>query len=87
MVRFSHGTLPVPAPAVAAILKRHRIPHVSGPEDVELLTPTGAALLAALRPKWRPREMGPEYQVARRGLGLGTRVLKTTNGLWLGLTS
>jgi len=87
VVRFSHGTLPVPAPAVAAILKRHRIPHVSGPEDVELLTPTGAALLAAFRPKWRPREMGPECQVARRGMGLGTRVLKTTNGLWLGLTS
>jgi len=85
-VRFSHGTLPVPVPAVAAILKRYRIPHVAGPEDAELLTPTGAALLAALRPKWRPREMGPEGKVTQRGLGLGTRVFEHTNGLWLTLT-
>ena len=84
-VRFSHGTLPVPVPAVAAILKRYRIPHVTGPEDAELLTPTGAALLAALRPAWRPREMGPEGHVLRRGLGLGTRVFERTNGLWLTL--
>lgn len=85
-VRFSHGRLTVPAPAVAAILRRHRIPHVTGPEDVELLTPTGAALLAALRPKWRAREMGPERPVSRHGLGVGTKVLKTTNALRLGLT-
>ncbi|RKY92163.1 tRNA (N6-threonylcarbamoyladenosine(37)-N6)-methyltransferase TrmO [candidate division KSB1 bacterium] len=82
-VRFSHGTLPVPTPAVAAILKRYRIPHATGPVDSELLTPTGAALLAALRPRWRPREMGPEGKVAQRGLGLGTKKLELLNGLRL----
>ncbi len=80
-VRFSHGTLPVPVPAVTAILKRHRIPHVSGPVDVELLTPTGAAILAALRPRWRCREV--ETPVGRVGIGLGTKELTPTNGLWL----
>ncbi|MEA3344720.1 MAG: tRNA (N6-threonylcarbamoyladenosine(37)-N6)-methyltransferase TrmO [Chloroflexota bacterium] len=84
-IRFSHGVLPVPAPAVTAILKRYRIPHVAGPVDMELLTPTGAALLAALQPEWRPREVGPKGKVARRGLGLGTRKLDTLNGLWLTL--
>ncbi len=84
-IRFSHGVLPVPAPAVIAILKRHRMPHVSGPVDVELLTPTGAALLAALHPKWRPRDLASESKTIRRGLGLGTRKLEPLNGLWLAL--
>lgn len=82
-VRFSHGVLPVPTPAVTAILKRYRIPHAAGPVDVELLTPTGAALLAALQPRWRAREMGPEGKVTQRGLGLGTKELEPLNRLWL----
>ncbi len=82
-VRFSHGTLPVPVPAVSAILKRHRIPHVTGPVDVELLTPTGAAILAALRPRWRCRETSAFGE--RVGIGLGTKDLTPTNGLWLAL--
>ncbi|MEA3407620.1 MAG: tRNA (N6-threonylcarbamoyladenosine(37)-N6)-methyltransferase TrmO, partial [Chloroflexota bacterium] len=84
-VRFSHGTLPVPAPAVTAILKGHRIPHVAGPVDAELLTPTGAALLAALQPRWRPREMGAPGEVVWQGLGLGTKELEPINGLRLAL--
>ena len=85
-VRVSHGVLDVPTPAVAAMLKRYRIPHVAGPVDVELLTPTGAALLAALQPRWRPREMGPEGRVTQRGLGLGTKELEPLNALRLALT-
>ena len=80
-VRFSHGTLPVPAPAVSAILKCYRIPHVAGPVDVELLTPTGAAILAALRPRWRCREMGTAGGAV--GLGLGTKALEPLNALRL----
>ncbi|MCD6365549.1 MAG: tRNA (N6-threonylcarbamoyladenosine(37)-N6)-methyltransferase TrmO, partial [Planctomycetes bacterium] len=58
-VRCSHGVLQVPAPATMAILKKYRVPQIAGPVDVELLTPTGAALLASLGPQWRPRELGP----------------------------
>lgn len=47
-VRFSHGTLSVPAPAVRVILDRFVMPWCHGPIDQELCTPTGAALLAAL---------------------------------------
>lgn len=85
LVRFSHGTLPVPAPAVTAILKRYRVPHVAGPMDEELLTPKGAALLAALQPQWCPREMAPQEGITRRGLGLGTREAENANGLRLAL--
>ncbi|HUK92449.1 MAG TPA: nickel pincer cofactor biosynthesis protein LarC, partial [Methanomicrobiales archaeon] len=45
-IRGSHGTLPVPAPATAAILAASGLGGHPGPEDGELLTPTGAALLA-----------------------------------------
>src|SRR5262249_18762366 len=45
-VKTEHGVLPVPAPATAALLKDKPI-YSRGPE-VELTTPTGAAILAAL---------------------------------------
>ncbi len=72
----SHGTLRVPPPAVREILWRHRIPHCTGPIDVELLTPTGAAVLAALRPQWVAREAELPGGAAV-GVGLGTRPLPT----------
>jgi uncharacterized protein (DUF111 family) len=85
VITFSHGTLPAPAPAAAAILKQHRIPHVSGPVDVELLTPTGAAILAALHPLWRGRQDLPAAAIRARGMGLGTKNLRPLNALRLAL--
>ncbi|MBN1413032.1 MAG: DUF111 family protein [Spirochaetales bacterium] len=54
-VRFSHGTLAVPAPATASIIESSGIPFQKGPVDRELLTPTGASLLAALSPVYTGR--------------------------------
>ncbi len=85
VITFSHGTLPAPAPATMAILKRFRMPHVAGPVDVELLTPTGAALLAALRPIWQCRQPLPEDRVLARGMGLGSKNLRPLNALHLAL--
>jgi hypothetical protein len=45
-VKCSHGRMPVPAPATAELLRG--IPYESGDIQKELVTPTGAALLAAL---------------------------------------
>ena len=84
-VKFSHGELAVPTPAVEAILKSYRIPHVSGPVEAELLTPTGAALLAALSPEWLPRGC-QRTKGSRRGLGLGTKNVGDVNGLWLSVS-
>ncbi|MBM4372162.1 MAG: DUF111 family protein, partial [Deltaproteobacteria bacterium] len=70
VVRCSHGVLAVPAPATARILAAHGIPWAPGPVDRELLTPTGAALLAALRPDWV--EAGACEGLEVSGWGAGT---------------
>ena len=45
-VQCAHGLMPIPAPATAEILKN--IPHYHGSIEKELVTPTGAALMAVL---------------------------------------
>jgi uncharacterized protein (TIGR00299 family) protein len=45
-VEMSHGTYPVPTPAVVEIAERADWRLRGGPVDAELLTPTGAAILA-----------------------------------------
>ncbi|WP_424018141.1 nickel pincer cofactor biosynthesis protein LarC [Halorientalis pallida] len=45
-VAMSHGTYPVPTPAVVEIAERADWALRGGPVDAELLTPTGAAILA-----------------------------------------
>lgn len=46
IIKGAHGVMCAPAPATAAILKEAKAPVVGGPGNVELLTPTGAAILA-----------------------------------------
>jgi uncharacterized protein (TIGR00299 family) protein len=73
-VDSSHGILPVPAPATAALLQG--IPVASGPAGGELTTPTGAALVATLG-----RGFGamPSMVVGRIGYGAGTRDIGMPN--------
>jgi hypothetical protein len=47
-VKMSHGTYPVPTPAVVELAERADWSLRGGPVDAELLTPTGAAILAHL---------------------------------------
>lgn len=47
-ITFSHGHLPVPAPATKIIFDQYDLPGVMGPIEKELCTPTGSAILAAL---------------------------------------
>jgi len=80
-VETAHGTLPVPAPATLEVLAEAHVPTRPHPAQVELLTPTGAALLAELA-----RFEQPSLQVERVGYGFGTRRVPAVNAvrLWLG---
>jgi hypothetical protein len=54
-VAGAHGELPVPAPATLELLARAGAPIAAGPDpDVELVTPTGAAIVTALATFERP---------------------------------
>ena len=70
-VRGAHGTLPVPPPAVAELLRC--VPSYAGPPgapEMELCTPTGAALLTTLATGWGPQ---PAMSVDAIGVGAGAR--------------
>ena len=64
----AHGMLPVPAPATLALLAG--VPIVGVPGGSETVTPTGAALLAALGCRYGEI---PAMTLARTGYGAGTR--------------
>ncbi|HHE72742.1 MAG TPA: tRNA (N6-threonylcarbamoyladenosine(37)-N6)-methyltransferase TrmO [Chloroflexi bacterium] len=81
-VMTSHGQLSIPAPATRFILERYHIPYTSGPVEAELLTPTGAAILAALNPIFVPRDEGVAGNT-RVGAGLGHHTFDRPNALWL----
>jgi len=68
-VATEHGILPVPAPATLDLLRGW--PVRPGDGDAELVTPTGAAIVAALARPGRP----PELRIAGVGYGCGDRAL------------
>jgi hypothetical protein len=65
-VRTAHGELPVPAPATAQLLRDAPV-YARGPE-LELVTPTGAALVATLAEGFGP---WPAMKLAAVGYGAG----------------
>ena len=72
MARGERGLLPVPGPAVLALLAEAGAPVWAGPAPYEMCTPTGAALLAATVTAWGPL---PPMVVERVGCGAGSRDL------------
>ena len=66
-IECAHGTLPVPAPATAELLKGKPV-YSTGIEG-ELLTPTGAAILTTLASNFGPL---PAMSVEQIGYGAGT---------------
>ncbi len=64
----AHGPIPVPAPAVLALLAG--VPVESGAVPLEMTTPTGAALIAAAATAYGPM---PPMVLHRTGTGAGGR--------------
>ncbi|OPY53952.1 MAG: hypothetical protein A4E49_01238 [Methanosaeta sp. PtaU1.Bin112] len=78
-VSSAHGLLSVPGPAAMEILRSHEMPWKGGPVEEELLTPTGAALLAVLVDEFVPDF--PLMRAERTGYGAGKRELVLPNVL------
>jgi uncharacterized protein (TIGR00299 family) protein len=80
-IQTEHGRLPVPAPATLALLAQVNAPTLPGSAPTEMVTPTGAALLASFATFERPPML-----VQAVGYGFGTKEFDWPNALrvWIG---
>ena len=67
-IKTSHGTMPVPAPATAELLKN--IPSYGSSVPFELTTPTGAVILSALGSAFG---LMPQMRISRTAYGAGDK--------------
>ncbi len=71
-IKTSHGILPIPAPATAALFAMARVPVVpppgNAPDAGEMVTPTGAAIITTLASFKQPA-----MRYERVGYGIGSR--------------
>lgn len=72
-VRCQHGIIPIPVPAVVNIVGRHEIALHMTETEAELVTPTGAAIVAAVRTS---DKLPVRYKISRIGTGAGKRDYK-----------
>ena len=70
LVRCQHGILPVPVPAVAHIVAENGLILQRGNRHGEFVTPTGAAIAAAIRTS---DQLPDFYRIDRIGSGAGKR--------------
>ncbi|WP_195968123.1 nickel pincer cofactor biosynthesis protein LarC [Blautia obeum] len=69
-IRCQHGQIPVPVPAVAHIAETHKLKLKITDIQGELVTPTGAAVVAAFRTSDRLPE---DFTMLKTGIGAGKR--------------
>lgn len=70
VIRCQHGIIPVPVPATVNIAQAHGLTIHMTETEAELVTPTGAAIAAAVRTSDR---LPSKYRIVRTGLGAGKR--------------
>jgi pyridinium-3,5-bisthiocarboxylic acid mononucleotide nickel chelatase len=85
-VKAAHGIMPVPVPAVLQLWQARSVPVYHNGIDLELVTPTGAALVVALAKQFGT---APAMQLQKIGLGAGTKQMMLPNilRLWIGETA
>lgn len=69
-VRCQHGILPIPVPAVANIAEAHHLTLHMTQTRGEFVTPTGAAIVAAIRTS---DTLPTDFRVIKIGIGAGKR--------------
>ena len=69
-IRCQHGILPIPVPAVSHIAEAYglTLSHINC--KGEFITPTGAAIVAALKPEYT---LPNQYRILKSGFGAGKR--------------
>ena len=83
-VRCQHGVLPIPVPAVTNIVSAYGLPIHHTTVQGELVTPTGAAIAAAIMQKHN--NLPENYTIEKVGIGAGKRDYKTSGilrAMWI----
>jgi len=75
-INTQHGLLPLPAPATLELIRMAQAPIAASNATVELVTPTGAAILASLATFCQPN-----MKLKQVGIGAGRRDLEWPNVL------
>lgn len=75
-VQCQHGLLSVPVPAVSEIAAASHMVMRQIDVDTELVTPTGAAIIAEIASSFG---VMPEMRIRKTGWGAGTKILKIPN--------
>ncbi len=76
-IRCAHGLMPIPVPAVVNLCQAGNIALTPAPVAGELVTPTGAAIVAALRTS---EHLPPRYRIEAVGYGAGKRPYEGCSG-------
>lgn len=77
-VRCQHGVIPVPVPATANIAAAHGLKLRFTDNEGEMVTPTGAAIAAALGTR---KNLPSSFQILKTGIGAGKKDFKQANVL------
>lgn len=76
-IRCAHGLMPIPVPAVVNLCQAGNIALTPAPVAGELVTPTGAAIVAALRTS---EHLPARYRIKAVGYGAGKRPYEGCSG-------
>lgn len=77
-VRCRHGVMPVPVPATVNIVSAYKIPLELTGAKGEYVTPTGAAIAAAISTS---HQLPPSFVIKKAGLGAGKRAYTDRSGI------
>ena len=76
-IHCAHGLMPIPVPAVVNLCQAGNIALTPAPVAGELVTPTGAAIVAALRTS---EQLPSRYRIEAVGYGAGKRPYEGCSG-------